>query len=104
MYTEKQERKKDIIDKIHSMCVSILYDRMLGMSADEANTVCAQHEIEGVVCPPKLVENDVFTTGKVDNIDHSPSPTNSSSSFCGTAISINSILYLEMTSIHVLYH
>ena len=82
-----ETRKKDLVDKMHSMGLSISYDRLLGISAEVANTVCAKYEAEGVVCAPNLVKN-IFTTGAVDNLDHNPSSTTSSSSFHGTAISI----------------
>jgi len=39
------------------------------ISADLGNSVCAQFEADGVVCPPKL-KKSVFTTGSVSNIDH----------------------------------
>lgn len=39
------------------------------ISTNLGNSVCAQFEEEGVVCPPKLRQS-LFTTGNVDNIDH----------------------------------
>ena len=82
-----ETRKRDLIDKMYSMGLSISYDRLLGISSDVAHTVCSKYESEGVVCPPNLVKN-IFTTGAVDNIDHNPSSSTSSSSFHGTAISM----------------
>ena len=49
--------------------------------------MCETFEKEGVVCPPKLL-NNVFTTAAVDNIDHNPSSTTATDSFHGTGISI----------------
>lgn len=42
---------------------------------------------DGVVCPAVL-QKGLFTTSAVDNIDHNPSATTTTSSFHGTGISI----------------
>ena len=57
------------------------------ISADLGNSVCAQFEDDGVVCPSKL-KKSLFTTGSVDNIDHNPSSRTAKDSFHGTAISL----------------
>jgi len=57
------------------------------ISADLGNSVCAQFEADGVVCPSKL-KTSLFTTGSVDNIDHNPSSRTVKDSFHGTAISL----------------
>ena len=67
------------------LCIS--YDRLLSLSTDIANTVCASYESEGVVCLPKL-KSSLFTTAAVDNIDHNPSSTTAQDSFHGTTISL----------------
>ena len=83
-------RKRDLIDKLHKLGLSISYDRVLQISTELANTVCTLYE-EGVVCPPNL-KKDVFTTAAVDNIDHNPSSTTASDSFQGTAVSLTNHL------------
>ena len=82
-------RKRDIIDKLYKLGLSISYDRVLKLSTDLANAVCQQYEDDGIVCPPGLKKN-VFTSSAVDNIDHNPSSTTAlaSDSFHGTAISL----------------
>ena len=80
-------RKRDIIDKLHKLGLSISYDRVLHFSADLANKVCKQYEVDGVVCPPNLRKH-LFTTAAVDNIDHNPSSMTANDSFHGTAISL----------------
>ena len=60
----------------------------MDISTDLANSVTAQFEKEGVVCPPKLQKKDVYTTAAIDNIDHNPSSTTVSDSFHDTAISL----------------
>ena len=59
-------RKRDLIDKLHKLGLSISYDCVLQLSTELANTVCTLYEEEGVVCPP-ILKKDVFTTAAVDN-------------------------------------
>ena len=56
------------------------------ISADLGNSVCAQFEQDGIVCPSKL--KSLFTTGSVDNIHHNPSSPTAKHSFYRTAISL----------------
>ena len=72
---------------MHKPGLCISYDRVMNISTDLANSVTAQFQEDGVVCPPKL-RKDVFTTAGIDNIDHNPSSTTASDSFHGTAISL----------------
>ena len=57
------------------------------ISADLGNSICAQFEKEGVVCPSKLKQS-LFTTANVDNIDHNPSARTAKDSFYGIAVSL----------------
>lgn len=82
-----ETRKKTLVDKLYRLGLSISYDRVMQISADLGNSVCAQFEEEGVVCPSKL-KKSLFTTGSVDNIDHNPSSRTAKDSFHGTAISL----------------
>ena len=52
-----------------------------------SNSLCAQFDRDGLVCPTKL-KTDVFTAGAVDNIDHNQTARNAMDSFHGTAISM----------------
>ena len=45
------------------------------------------HIRDGVVCPPEQ-RKGLFTTSAIDNIDHNPSSTTSTTSFHGTSISL----------------
>jgi len=80
-------RKKELVDKLAHMGISISYDRVLSLSAQLGNSACRLYHQEQVVCPPKM-RGMVFTTAAVDNIDHNPSSTTSKQSFHGTAISL----------------
>ena len=46
-----------------------------------------QFHKEQMVCPPKM-RGDIFTNAAVDNIDHSPSSTNSKESVHDSGISL----------------
>ena len=80
-------RKRDLIDKMFQIGLSISYDRVLSISTQLAQRVCRQFEHDQTVCPINL-RHGLFTTSAVDNIDHNPSATTSKSSFHGTGISI----------------
>lgn len=82
-----ETRKKGLVDTLNKMGLCISYDRVLGISTEIANKVCAMYDKEGVVCPPKLARN-IFTVAAVDNIDHNPSSTTAKDSFHGTSISM----------------
>ena len=87
MMLHAHTRKKELVDRLSHLGLSISYDRVLQLSAQMGNNVCQQFHREQVVCPPKMC-GEVFTTAAVDNIDHNPSATTSKDSFHGTAISL----------------
>ena len=70
-----QTRKKELIDKLKNLGLCISYDRVLQVSTELGNTVCAFYEETNNVCPPKL-RNGLFTTGCVDNVSTSSIPSN----------------------------
>jgi hypothetical protein len=80
-------RQRGLIDKLssHGLCIS--YERTQEISTSLANSVCAQFDRDGCVCPSTL-KGDVFTVGAVDNLDHNPTARNAMDSFHGTAISV----------------
>ena len=80
-------RKRQLIDKLHENGISISYDRVLEISGQLGETVVKQYVEDDVVCPPNL-RKGLFTTSAVDNIDHNPTATTSSTSFHGTSISM----------------
>ena len=82
-----QTRKKELIDKLYNLGLCISYDRVLKISTELGNTVCAFYEETNNICPPKL-RNGLFTTGCVDNTDHDPSSRTAKDSFHGTAITL----------------
>ena len=80
-------RKRELVDTLSGLGISIAYDRVLRISAELGNGTCQRFQMEKVVCPPKL-RSRVFTTSAVDNIDHNPSSTTAHDSFHGTGISL----------------
>lgn len=80
-------RKRELVDTLFNLGLSISYDRVLEISTDLGNEVCRFYESEKAVCPPNL-RGKLFTTAAVDNIDHNPTSTSSHDSFHGTGISL----------------
>lgn len=81
------KRKRDLVDKLHHLGLSISYDRVLNISTRLAQRVCDQFEQDRVVCPINM-RTGLFTTAAVDNIDHNTSATTAVSSFHGMGISL----------------
>ena len=79
--------KRELVDALFELGLSISYDCLLTISTVLCNTLCKQFELEKTVCPPKL-KLELFTTAAIDNIDHNPSSTTAQGSFHGTSISI----------------
>ena len=80
-------RRKELIKRYHQLGSSTSYEMVLQISTDLGNSVCAQYETNGVVCPPYLTHG-IFTTAAVDIIDHNPSSATAGDSFHSTAISV----------------
>ena len=81
-----QTRKKELVDSMFTLGLSVSYSRVLEISSELASKACSQFQRDGVVCPMKL-RSGLFTTAAVDNIDHNPSSTTATDAFHGTAIS-----------------
>ena len=80
-------RSRDLIETMHSLGLSVSYDRVLAISTELGNSVLRRYHEEQVVCPPNL-RIGLFTTSALDNIDHNPSSTTARDSFHGTDISM----------------
>ncbi len=61
-----QTRKRELVDRLFHLGLSVSYDRILRLTAQMGSNICEQFSTEQVVCPPKLHGN-VFTTAAVDN-------------------------------------
>ena len=82
-----QTRKRELVDRLFNLGLSISYDRVLRLSAEMGNSECQHFHMEQVVCPP-IMQGSEFTTAAVDNIDHNPSATTAKDSLHGTGISL----------------
>jgi len=80
-------RRRKLVEMLHANGFSISYDRVLEISAELGDAVVAKYIGDGVVCPLELC-TALFTTSAIDNIDHNPSSTTSTTSFHGTSISL----------------
>jgi len=80
-------RRRKLVEMLHANGLSISYDRVLEIFAELGDAVVAKYIGDGVVCPPEL-RTGLFTTSAIDNIDHNPSSTTSTTSFHGTSISL----------------
>lgn len=80
-------RKRELVETLFDLGLSISYDRVMEVSTQVGNSVCEQYHQDQVVCPPNLRQG-LFTTAAVDNIDHNPSATTATDCFHGTGISL----------------
>ena len=77
-------RKRELVDQLFDLGLSVSYDRVLEISTELGNKVCHYYQTQKAVCPPQL-KCGLFTT---DNTDHNPSSTSARDSFHGTGISL----------------
>lgn len=87
MMIHAHTRKRELVDTLFHLGLSISYDRVLDISMDMAIAAANQYENDGVVCP-LILRDGLFTTAAVDNIDHNPSSNTALDSFHGTGISL----------------
>jgi len=94
-------RRRDLIESLFGLGLSISYDRVMEISTAMNNYVCEQYCSENVVCPRNLHEG-LFITAAIDNIDHNPSSTTTKDSFHGTGISLFQHVNLQQSEPEVL--
>ena len=74
MMLHAHTRKRELVDRVSHLGMSISYTGVLELSAQVGINACQQFQREQVVCSPKMRSN-VFTTSAIDNIDHNPGST-----------------------------
>ena len=89
-------RKLDLVETLSHLGITISPNRMLEISTSLGNTSISVYEKEGVVCPPNLKLN-LFTTAAIDNLDINTTSATATSSFHGTAASLNQHVRNEQT-------
>jgi hypothetical protein len=87
MMIHAHTRKRELVDTLFQLGLSVSYDRVMDVSMDMANAAANQYQNDGVVCP-LILRNGLFTTAAVDNIDHNPSSNTAHDAFHGTGISL----------------
>ena len=87
MMLHAHTRKRELVDRLSHVGMSISYTRVLELSAQMGNSACQQFHREQVVYSPTVGSN-IFTTSSTDNIDHNPSTTTGKESFNRAAISL----------------
>ena len=80
-------QKKVLVELLHDHGLSVLYDRVLEISAQLGDAAVSRYEEERVVCP-LVFRKRIFTTAAMDNIDHNSTATTATTSFHGTSISL----------------
>ena len=80
-------RKRELVEILYELGLSVSYSRVLGISTELGNKICHHYKITNAVCPPEL-KGGLFTNAAVDNIDHNPSSTSAHDAFHGTALSL----------------
>ena len=80
-------RKRELVDTLHELGLSVSYDRVMDISTELGNKICSHYQREKAVCPPEL-KCGLFTTAAIDNIDHNPSSTSAHDAFHGTGHSL----------------
>eukprot|EP00112_Aurelia_sp_Birch-Aquarium-sp1_P002123 Seg1231.2 transcript_id=Seg1231.2/GoldUCD/mRNA.D3Y31 product="hypothetical protein" protein_id=Seg1231.2/GoldUCD/D3Y31 len=87
MKVHLKTRKRELVDTLFHLGLSVSYDRLMAISSSLQNSICKLYEKEQVVCPPNL-KLGLYTVAALDNIDHNPSSTMAKESFHGTGISL----------------
>ncbi len=75
--------KKNVIEDLKKLGISIGYQKVLQIYTEKGNDVIDYYNESGIICPPHLPKHQ-FVTCAVDNIDHNPSSNTSKGSFHGT--------------------
>eukprot|EP00794_Sanderia_malayensis_P013411 gene13411-14786_t len=87
MMLHAKTRKPSITDKLAKLGLSISSDRVDNLKSKLTASLCKKYGDHDLVCPPCLQEG-LFTTAAVDNIDHNATSTTAQQHFHGTGISV----------------
>eukprot|EP00795_Rhopilema_esculentum_P004946 gene4946-21289_t len=80
-------RKKGLVVNLAKHGIRVPYNRVQIFELAVTKQLCKIYRENGVVCPPSI-QNGMFTSAAIDNIDHNPSSSTALSAFHGTSISI----------------
>ena len=68
IFLHNKTRKRELVDTMHELGLSVSYDRVLEISTDLGTKICKYYASLNTVCPPQLKKR-VFTTSAMDNIN-----------------------------------
>eukprot|EP00795_Rhopilema_esculentum_P002488 gene2488-18151_t len=80
-------RTKGLVVHLAKHGISVPNNRVQNFELAVTKQLCKIYRENGVVCPPSI-QNGMFTSAAIDNIDHNPSSSTALSAFHGTSISI----------------
>lgn len=80
-------RKRQLVDKLFELGLSISYDRVMKISTAQGNRAYKQNKQENIVCPRNL-RLGLNTKGAIDNFDRNPSSITATDSFHAAVISL----------------
>ena len=87
MLIHTKTRKRELVELLYELGLSVSYNRVLDISTELGNKICHHYKVANAVCPPEL-KVGLFTNAAVDNIDHNPNSTSAHDAFHGTALSL----------------
>lgn len=87
LMVHSKTRKKEIVDEMCQLGLSVSYKRVTSVSTDLEKDMCTHFQATGIVCPPTL-RKGLVTSAAMDNFDHNPSSTTAKHSIHGTGISL----------------
>lgn len=67
VFLHNKTRKRELVDTLYELGLSVSYDRVLEISTDLGTKICKYYDSLNTVCPPQL-KKGVFTTSAMDNI------------------------------------
>ena len=80
--------------------MSVTYNRIQEIQDSIGQQLFEKYEREKIVCPYSL-KLDLFTFGTIDNVDHNPTSSATTSSFHGISVSIFQYLEIEDDTVKV---
>ena len=87
MLIYNKTRKKGLVNKFAEEGLTIFYSRLQEIQNSIAGQLCHQYVTEGVV-RPKSLQDGLFNSVAIDNIDSNPFSTTANSAFHGTSLSV----------------
>ena len=87
VFLHSKTRKRELVDTLFELGLSVSYDRVLEISTNVGTKICKCYDRLNMLCLPQL-KRGVFTTSVVDNINHQTSATTAKGSFNGMGISV----------------